>query len=272
EKMLTIIGPGYFSGENPGSNSQEAIIRNIILERTSGAGPNTGAAGSTIMGISFTELSSSGIGVNVSNVTVKRNLFRGDISIVGFDISNVIVMANFFQRIPVGFLSSNPGFNNFTFTNNICGEDFRFPDNSSGMVEHNLFLDDSFTLIGFVGTVRSNIFASIATSNFTLVTSPGNSTHNTGGNGQFGNTNNNNTVPVNTMFVGPGSTDGQYFPASPVLLNTAHDGTNRGPFGGICTYNLSGLGGVPYIEMLSVPPVGTFGNPFIITVKAVSRP
>lgn len=264
-KSLTLIGPGYFPGENPNTTvSQTAQLTTLKLNRTTSSDPYSGAAGSTIIGLELGH-----IDVRVSNIIINKCKLDY-IWPPEDDVANLHISQNFFTGYAISTANNHPQ-NNFTFSNNIVSGRFRLQANSSGDIEHNLFLDHEFEVINFAGNVRSNIFASIQTTDFTLVASSNLVTHNTGGNAQFGTNNSNNTVLPAQMFVGGASSDGQYYPAATALLNTAHDGTHRGPFGGSLPYSLSGLGGIPAITQLVVPPVGMQASPFTVRIRAVSR-
>ena len=273
-KQLVVLGPGYFLDENPGTPvSLPAIVNTFTLERN--GGPLTGAAGTEIRGLSFTQSQFSNIDVEVSNVIIAKNLLNSPVHIVENDVFNTQVIQNFFIRGGISSSQFHTGHINLTFANNIVGQDFFLVDNSSGAIEHNLFLGDDFVVQNFVGEIRSNIAKSTSTNNF-IVTSAGSGmiTDNTAGNGQFGNTNGNNTVPFTSLVVGPtgNSTDGQYqlLPNAPLVLGTAHDGTDRGSYGGALPYCLSGLGDMPIITTIMVPPNIGPGMIFSVSLTAKS--
>ena len=72
-KRLIIIGPGFFLAENPNTiPTLSARVDRIILNPTVLDEPNTGAAGSEIMGLDFGfSNSSSSITINVDDVVVR---------------------------------------------------------------------------------------------------------------------------------------------------------------------------------------------------------
>ena len=278
DKQLVIIGPGYFLQENQNTPvSQTAVVRDFKLARTNPDDPFSGASGTQIWGLSFTQFASSDILVEVSNAIIKKCEISRTVAVRLEDISGVHVIQNFFYGNGVSFFSLDSGFNNLNFSNNIVGGNFSFPENSTGTIMHNLFLGNSWKVVNFSGEIRSNILTTTSNSirEFELSTTGANMvSHNTAANGQFGNDNENNVGPENLVFVigDDNSTDGQYQLAETAVFvkNNAHDGTDRGPFGGIRPYCLSGIGDIPSIISLRVPPNWRLGEPFSIIVEAIS--
>lgn len=273
-KRLVVIGPGYFLEENPDTpTGLSAITSTINLERTDSDNPFSGAAESVITGLDITEAGFSGIVIRVSDVIITKNSINSSITVNEVDVSGYQIKQNFCFGRGLTSPSFYPGLVNFTFSNNIVLGNFGIVGNSQGTINHNLFLGTTFDVESFGGQIRSNIATSSNTTNF-FVSASGNGqiSHNTAANGQFGNDNNNNVTIVDQLFEGPNenSTDGQYrlSPTALGVLNNAHDGTDRGPFGGDSPYCLSGVGGRPFIFFYDIPECGRPGEEFEITIRA----
>ena len=275
-KRLVFIGPGYFTAENNcAPNSLSAVVDRFELDRTAANDANSGAAGTTLLGLNFSVSNLSYVDISVSNVTIAKCYLRGDVRVQEADVSDLHVIQNYCASSGVRASSLSPGLNNLVFANNIVEEDFRLVDNSTGSIHHNLFLDDRFEVISFSGEIRSNIATTTSTNNFTVsVTGSGNLSHNTAANGQFGTADNNNIAPANLLLVGPNgnSTDGQYqlLPNATQVKNNAHDGTDRGPFGGNLPYVLSGVPNIPYIETFTTNTPNFPSLPLQVTIQASS--
>ncbi|MDW3647161.1 MAG: hypothetical protein R8P61_08865 [Bacteroidia bacterium] len=273
-KRLVILGPGYYLDQNPNTPvSLSAIVAIFTLERSDPNDPTSGSYQSEIRGLSFTATSNSGIRIESSEITIANCLIRSDIALQSFDINGIHVSQCYFQGEGIDASSNNPGFNGVVFINNIVEGNFLIPDNSTGTINHNLFLGDRFEVLSFAGELRSNIATSTNTSNFAVSSSgSGQISHNTAANGQFGTIDDNNISAANVLFVGltGNSQDGQYQLAAgaTAVLGNAHDATDRGPFGGNRAYSLSGLSDIPRIISLEVPPTGSASETFTIRVKA----
>lgn len=273
-KRLVILGPGYFLDQNPNTPvSLSAIVNKFTLERTDVNDPTSGSYQSEIRGLSFTALSTSGLTIKSSEIIIANCLIRSDVFLSSSDINGIAVHQCYFQGEGIDGLSTNPGFNSVLFTNNIVEGNFLIPDNSTGTIQHNLFLGDQFEVLSFAGELRSNIATSTSTTNFSVSSSgSGQISHNTAANGQFGTNDNNNISAANVLFVGfaGNSQDGQYQLAAgaSAVLGNAHDATDRGPYGGSRSYSLSGLSDIPRIIFLEVPPSGSASETFTIRVKA----
>ena len=170
-KPLVFIGPGYFLLENPNTPaSLPAIVGTFNLDQTGNDDPNSGAAGTKILGLNFTASFSSNIRVDVNNVLVAKCLINQDVFVAEFDVTGTQVIQNYFYGKGLAGSFSNPGLNNIIFANNIVEGNFALPDNSSGVIFHNLFLGDRFGVISFNGEIRGNIATSVNTTNFIVST------------------------------------------------------------------------------------------------------
>ncbi|GAB3989934.1 hypothetical protein GCM10028807_16000 [Spirosoma daeguense] len=252
-KRLVIIGPGYFLGENPNSNSI------VTSARIGGFCTfNSGSANSYIIGMEV--ISGYGFRLYTSNIYVIR--CKGEVSFNGSPgntISNCKVVGSYCSEITCFSSQYNA---NASVTNCIILRD------ASGInylnYEHNVLVGSSAWNIS-AGTFRSNILVDATVSaNITSSTIQNNLAQN----GQFGTTNGNiNYNPAN-LFVGGASSDGRYQikSASP-YLNAGHNGTQPGIFGGTDSYRLSGTPTVPVIYELTVPGTGSTSQGLSISVK-----
>ena len=270
-KRLHIIGPGYLLSENPLTPvGGAAVVQGVFLEREDSSDPNSGAAGSEIVGLTQ-ELSSSTLQVSVNDVVIDKNYIQY-LRIQTF-VSNIVIIRNYIVQ-EVRYGAGHDGISQFTFDNNIVLENFDLPSGSGGSLQHNLFLGDEFEVPDFNGPFRNNIATTISTDDFVYPESGGQATHNTAANGQFGSDNGNNSALPEDLFRGArgNSADGRYWlkPDATAALGTAHDGSDRGPFGGERPYVLSGVPNLPFIISLEVPPVSQPNTPFTVNVRAAS--
>ena len=232
-KRLVIIGPGYFLTENPNTPvSLPAVIGEITFNSApnSGSDPTTGSSGSEVMGLDFRRSSFSGVTIRVNNLVVKKNiLYKADIRVD--NLIGIVISQNYFIGQGITYSSFNPGFNNTIITNNIFSLPFSLPNNSSGQLLNNLFIDINFAVINFQGGIRNNILLSTSTTDVTISGQPNMITHNTAVNGQFGDSNGNNSARENELFVGPtdNSSDGQWqlLPNSPASGNGSDGNRSR---------------------------------------------
>lgn len=275
-KRLIFIGPGYFLSENPNTpTSLPAIVNDFKLNQTINGDPLSGAAGTEIRGLSFTQSGGTQIEVDVNNVVVAQCVVNFNVWFKDDDISGTQVIQNYFYGSGIGASSTIYSSNNLTFANNIVEGAFYLAPNSSGMILHNLFLGSNFDVQAFSGEIRSNIITTSNVNNVQVSVSGGTQlSHNTAGNGQLGSIDNNNTATPAQLFVGASnnSTDGQYqlLPTATATTNNAHDGTDRGPFGGSLPYSLSGVGNIPAIIFMDVPNSASPSSPFSVTIRAIS--
>ena len=274
-KRLTLIGTGYFLDENPNvSVSLLAVIKFLTLNPTIDNNPSTGAAGSEIIGIAFNlGFSSRSMEINVNNVVIKKcNL--STVAIQGNTesdnpASGIQFIQNYFRG---GFTTFRTPKVNIQVFNNIFNDRCFVGKNSSGAFLHNIFtiLDAE----GFVGEIRSNILLNTNPNAAVIPSLPNNQiSHNIAAAGQFGDANDNFTTVVDNLFVGStdNSTDGQWqLKPNSLASGNAHDGTDRGPFGGSTPYVLSGQGGSPAIIFFEAEPVGTASNRLNVRIRAKS--
>ena len=282
-KRLVILGPGYLLGENPNAPfASRANVRTISVVRTNDENPNSGGAGTEIRGITFDYDINDGILLYVNDVVIAQNyLYQLRIQ---NSVTSVIIIQNYIlgtigDIVHLNFLN-HIGFTNLIFSNNIVfassgsGASFELPENSVGTISHNLFLRNTFSVVSFNGPIQSNIAITTRSDGFDFTTTGNQVRNNTASNGQFGTDNGNNTAAAEDLFVGPtgNSTDGQYQlkATATAAKGTAHDGTDRGPFGGARPYILSGVPDLPVILYLELPATTRPTTPLEVTIRAAS--
>ena len=276
-KRLVILGPGYLLAENPNTPiSGTAIMANLIIDgganNSTNPGVNGGGAGTEVRGLSLTQYSGSGVQVSANDVVVSGNEINS-ISVSNNEVTSITVIQNYLIS-NFTYFGGHPGITNLTFRNNIVNFNFSLPLNSGGSISHNLFLGQNFNVASFNGPIQSNIATSTNATGFTFTSTGNQVRNNTAANGQFGSDNGNNTAAAADLFVGAtgNSTDGQYQlkATATAAKGTAHDGTDRGPFGGARPYILSGVPDLPVILYLELPATTRPTIPLEVTVRAAS--
>lgn len=253
-KQLTLIGAGY---NPPNQLSLSTVLVSISLGNSSGLGS---AAGSTITGVTFSNLTSSG-SASHDNITIERcevsNLYLPS----NGNSSNWVIQNNIISSIII-YNSSN-----CIIRNNVITSTISTSDEPSVLITNNNFVSNNTG-----GTVFSNIqFATIANNIFFNGRNPQGCTSSTFNNNLTFNTSNNllpygnnsgtgNLVGIDPMFtnVPSGIFDFAY---DYRLLGTSQaasagtDGTDIGIYGGIHSFPIGGP--VPYLTsaMPRVPQV-----------------
>ena len=285
KKQLTIIGPGYFLDQNPNNPvSNSAVVFRVTFEPdlNSPEDRNTGAAGSQLIGMDVADGSLSQVRIKVNNILItKCRLYRLEVADNrdGNPAVGTQIIQNYFEATSNIFI---PGFEemiNFQFVGNIVRGGFMINEQNEGAILHNVFDPASpiydIVIPSFIGEIRSNILTITSTTDVVIsVTESGLMSHNTAANGQFGDENNNNTADPDNIFVGDlnNSEDLKYqiIPGSEAS-NNAHDGTDRGAFGGSAPYSPSGQAGRPAITVIDVEPVEVNANQLRVRIIAVSN-
>lgn len=269
-KPLTLVGNGYFLGNNPAPNTQNNLGTSIV-DRIYFF---TGSSNSMITGLyvgGFT------IYDTVTNVTITRNyLYASSSSSRG----NHTITQNFFNYCSIDMSSGtvifknnimyspNGGFNQYPFIRN----------NATAIIDHNLFdytrtsNDEAFNSGGTI-VYKNNILLSNAASKYTMATgsnitySNNISTDST----YAGTLNAKVKVSRDSLFANFISTsqDGKYqLKANSPAKNYGDDGDNAGPFTNNKPYVLSGIPFIPNIFFLDIPTIGTTGTGLPIHIKA----
>lgn len=236
-KSLTIIGNGFFLGENPETQA------NPNMSRIGSFTFSTGSDGAVVVGCYF----SSMVSIHASNVRLERNYFyypsSGALNI-GSNQSNIFIVGNYINSFE-GFNTLSALINNLYVYNNLfkCSSTaINTGWNTSAVVENNVIESGNVLINNTV--FNNNIMVS-----GTFTHTDSNFSNNIGHSTQFGTANGNQqNVNMNTVFVGTGSTDGKWqLKAGSPAIATGVGGIDCGMFGGPYPYKLSGLPQVPSI-------------------------
>ncbi len=256
-KQLTIIGNGYFLGENPDTQ------HNISPSKISTVYCYAGSEGTKFTGCTFTAI----IYVYVGNLTFERNYFDYGNNQISTQAacSDILILGNYFY--------SHTSWTNISFNNT----------HSNILIANNFFTGYASVSANFSGIFANNIFNRAATIyNSTLVNNISHHTmtmtnclyeYNIGTSTQFGNQNGNQeNVITADIYVGTtgNSTDGQWqLKVGSPAIGAGEDGADIGLFGGESPYVLSGLPAIPAVYDLDAQSLPT--NSLDVTVKAKSH-
>ncbi|MFZ4522437.1 MAG: hypothetical protein ACOYNC_12070 [Bacteroidales bacterium] len=253
-KRLTVIGPGYFLGQNPAT--QANLAPSMIDYLTF----STGSRGSMITGMTILY----GVTLQDSAIVMTRNNFS-NVTITEISSDNYFAQ-NYLNSMSISGSSGNTILNNFFGKSNSCanGNCLSMSNNSSATIKNNMF--QGCQVIN--GSLYQNNIATgtDALGNSTFTATISTVTNNIGASGQYGNSNGNKEyIDMSTVFVNTGSEDGRYqlLPGSPAS-GAGASGVDCGIFGGSTSYVLSGVPNLP-----SVWDIYVNGN--TVTVKALSH-
>ncbi len=268
EKKLTVIGTGYFLSTN--ANTQANKLRADFNRINFLAGSEE----STIIGLtSDVTNGNSVITIQTNKITLVSCYFRTRIIIYNStnkNIDDITIQKCYLNGGVDNYNMNYQGvYNNLTLMNNVINGSIELENGSSGIVANNLFLHN-YLKIGSSSSfeITNNIWINTNTNDFTIIPLPDASVHhNFSVTGAFGNANGNIQGPQSTVFVGSGTTDGQYMlAATSPCKGTGKDGIDMGPFGGPSPYVLSGLPPLPNIYELSTGGFVT-GDTLTVSIK-----
>ena len=253
-RPLTIIGNGYFLGQNPGLqlDNREAWIGDIFF--------NAGSSGSRITGC---VIQSNYLAILTSNIALERNRISVAIYIgynpqtgVSTTVSNVLLRQNY---VTAGITMITSGASTITgvlisnniITSNITGV---APNIGNVLISSNVIGDlvGNYTgnMLNVDNAVIKNNIMTYSGPNLTFTPRNNAYSNNIGGGSQFGTANGNqqNITPSAIFVGGTASTDGafQLRTASPAL-GTGEGGIDVGAFGGATPYRIAGIPNVPTI-------------------------
>ena len=268
-KKLVIIGPGYFLTENPETqaNPNPAMINGDINF-------NSGSAGSTLIGMSIINDYHT-ININTSNITIKRNRVATNENCIyiNSNVGNIIVGQNYMttawtnnQVIRISDNSQNILIsNNYIENTPTNGKAMEINSTSSVVIKNNVIKGN---IISYNSNIQNNIMreGTFTGSNNIVLNNIGHST-------QFGSSNGNQTnVNIPNLFVGTGSTDGQWqLKQGSLAIGAGVDGVDCGMFGGVTPYVLSGLPSIPAIYFFDAPSAGSNSKGLPIHIKVKSH-
>ena len=264
-KQLTVIGPGYFLNENPETqvNSLNASAEIITI--------NSSASNSLITGLKSRHIYSyatdvlifrnrvtpsstyeEGIDIYSNGNIVKNNYIYAVYGGAGIDIHN---------SVSYSIIANNILDSYYTNDNSLS---IRTHSNVSNVSIINNVLKGKISL--YNSDLRNNILYSGSFDDHGCCTFYNNISNSD----QFGSDNGNqDNVDMETVFVGTGSTDGQWQLAdgSPAI-GAGYNGEDCGAYGGDTPYKLSGIPSeIPAIYLFSAPAVG-FDLPIEIKAKS----
>ena len=260
-KKLYVFGPGYFLGENPETqaNISPAYISTLDF--------SSGSDGSIVTGFHIT----NSVDINASNVTLKRNKIEGSYTVdIESAQTNVLILQNYISYGIYDLIYVSDGCSNIMIHNNY--------------LEHN----SSYNAIETYGTavvdiVNNVIYGNMDVSNSSFtnniyrtgtLTGSGNVYYNNLCNGsQFPSGNGNQlTVDMGTVFVGTGSSDGQWqLEAGSPALDAGLSGEDCGMYGGPDPYVLSGIPNIPSIYYFTAPTSASESTGLPVHVKVKSN-
>jgi hypothetical protein len=255
-KPLTIIGPGYFTCDNPQTQANKPTANFGTISF------NTGSVGSTISGLYITNT----VTINVSSI----NIVRCYLSAICLNsnsaaISNILINGCFIYNDI--YSSGAKLISNVIITNNLIEgyyESINLDQNTSGVIS-NCILKEDLIVWNFICSNNILTCCGVGQNNNVFFNNIGSGNQFPAGNG------NQQNINMTDVFVGAtgNSPDGQYQlkPGSPAI-GAGNDGTDCGIFGGVTPYVLSGLPAIPAIYEIDMPSAGTSTNGINVTVKA----
>jgi len=252
-KRLTLIGPGYFLGQNPETQASvaPAMIDNITFSENCNGSMMTGM---TVLG--STTLQDTGI------VLIRNKL--NNVSVSFPSLQNYIGQ-NYIRSLYMYASDWNAVYNNiFALDTPLSGGYcFNMNETSSGTVRNNIFCGCQYISDCIY---ENNIATGTAAAGNDVLTNHNSSvSHNIGASNQYGTSNNNQAnIDMATVFTGTGSDDGKYslLPGSSAA-GAGVNGEDCGIFGGGSPYVLSGLPNLP-----AVWHVGISGDQVTVKVKS----
>jgi len=254
-KKLTLIGNGYFLGENP--QTQFNLSPSNI---NGGVYCYNGSQGSSFIGCTFT----TGVYIYTDNLNFTRNHFyTGNYGIYPqANCSDIVIHSNYFSGIYTIYFPYNHS--NILVINNFFVGHLSTSANFSGIFANNIF---AYPTTIYNSTLVNNISLHTMTLTNCL------STYNIGNSTQFGNQNGNQqNVAQSSLFVGASgsSTDGQWqLKTGSPAIGAGEGGTDIGMYGGEMSYKLSGLPPIPAIYSLDSQSLPS--NTLNVTLKAKSH-
>ena len=240
-KRLTIIGNGYFLGEN---EETQAITSNSSIAVFTFAG---GSDGSVIMGCTFTGIV---INQNVSDIAIRRNLISGRIT-MNDNNNDIVILNNYIKTYTSlsALISISANSANLLVSGNFIENTYALGGNwainmgstSSAIFENNVIYNGV--------NIHNSVFNNNILRGGTFNSTNSNVSNNIGNADQFGTENGNQqNVTMADVFKGEGSTDGmwQLKEASPAI-GAGVGGVDCGMFDGSYPYKLSGIPEIPAI-------------------------
>lgn len=258
-KSLTIIGSGYFLGENPQTqyNLSPSNITGYVY-------CYVGSEGSKFIGCTF----HAPIYLYTNNLVIERNNFVYGNNYAIYpqaSCSDIMILNNYFSTYAFYYsLSFSSTHSNILVANNFFGGYVSTSSSFAGIFANNVF--GSTTWI-YNSTLTNNISLGSMNMNNCIYT------YNIGNSTQFGDQNGNQqNVNMNNVFVGltGNSTDGQWqLKVGSPAIGAGEGGVDCGIFGGPNPYKLSGMPPIPAIYDLNSQSLPS--NTLNVNIKAKSH-
>jgi len=263
-KLLTIVGPGFFLNENPKTqaNTVEASF-------TSGITFASGSEGSTMMGC---KLESYNLTISVSDITVIRN-YLYSVDFTG-TCNNILIAQNYVQNT---INAGNAVITNTIISNNIIRNQINSGISSGPLIVSNnvlITISYNFPISVYNASIQNNIliydYASIRentgnTISYNIMASDG-----TNANG------NQYNIDMDLVFADfdgalEMSKDGKWeLKADSPAIGAGISGADCGAFYGPSSYVLSGIPNLPHIYEADVPAAATSESGLPVSIKVKS--
>ncbi len=267
-KQLHFVGPGYFLAENLDTRADNTHAQ------INGLTCNPGSSGSSFTGLYFKGQAT----IEDSNITLKRCRFFADstdnIQILKNSPNTIItqnyILSDWSDNSAHGISINTPGNSSFEISNNYIQMDDRQFDaivtSVATVIKNNVFFGK---LTVSNSTIKNNIardIGGLSGDNNGIINNIANST-------QFGTTNGNQSnVSMSSVFVGSGTTDGQWqLKASSPAINAGDDFLDIGMFGGSNPYVLSGIAPLPTIYSFRSSSTATNSSDLRFNMKIKAR-
>ena len=256
-KAVTIIGPGYFLGDNAQTQANLGSAMCLWIS------PTSGSEGALMMGLVFTTTTS----ISRSNVRYERCRFQANVNFYGSTPLNNIQLVGCYVQGDLTVQGGSQPITNVTVANNIFLGRLLPSANFSGEFVHNTVVnadDPAFNLSNMI--VRNNIFdCAVAAGNNVFM-------HNLFSTAPVPADNGNQVnVAMAGMFAG-GTVDHQWQLAiGAPAIGAGDNGADCGAFGGSAPYRLSGVPSIPSIFGLTAPHTIALGEELPVTMSARSN-
>jgi hypothetical protein len=267
-KKLSVFGPGFFLSQNPQTQANPAPAM------TGAVYFNPGSDSSLVTGMQTGQVI---IYPSVNHITLKRNyitynsnsgaiIMQGSANAITVQQCYIVNSRGAADGIGIQMDGSNTSIiinNNFIDMTYAGGDAIRANATSVAVVSHNVISGDFVLLQSEVtnNIFRDGSFTGSSANVYLHNICTGTKIDTTGSNIQ--------NVDMGTVFVGAGSTDGQWQLAAGSSARAAGtEGADIGMFGGGQPYVLSGVPTIPHIYYLTVPSAAEPGTPLQVRVKA----
>lgn len=276
-KALTIIGPGYFLGENTGlqANPTSAKITTLTF--------GIGSSGSSIYGVEFAANNSSIVlsvaNESLSNITISRCKLAGSISAPSNagNINNLLITKSYLNNI---FIAGTGTLNvtNLIIANNYIADNINLKSNTTGSIYQNViqsyasfyglpFYNNIILRTSANGIVQNNNSSTNVYNNISRFTQP---SWLIGGNNIFGITND------AYLFANIADTSDKKYQLKPQnVCPECYQGLapniQIGMYGGADPYILSGIPGIPSIYLLQSSSSTNQNGTLSVTISSKSN-